>query len=63
MIPGSQVLLGIMARATPWRLIPDDWIPINALKSVREGEPTSLEKESSVVKRLLGRKKDSDRNS
>ena len=24
MIPGSQVLLGIMARVTPWRLIPDD---------------------------------------
>ena len=64
MIPGSQVLLGIMARATPWRLIPDDWIPINALKSVREEEePASLEKESSVVRRLLGRKKDSDGNS
>ena len=39
MIPGSQVLLGIMARVTPWKLIPDDWIPINALKTVRE-EPS-----------------------
>ena len=36
MIPGSQVLLGIMARVTPWRLIPDDWIPIGALKTTRD---------------------------
>jgi len=63
MIPGSQVLLGIMARVTPWRLIPDDWIPINALKSVRDWSPASLEKESSVVRRLLGRKKSNNPNS
>jgi len=56
MIPGSQVLLGIMARVTPWRLIPDDWIPIGSLKKVREsGEEISLVKESSLVSRLLGR--------
>ena len=55
MIPGSQVLLGIMARVTPWRLVPDDWIPVNALKKVREERPESLERESSLVKRLIGR--------
>ncbi len=56
MIPGSQILLGIMARVTPWRLVPDDWIPIDALRTVREdGEDLSLEKESSLVSRLLGR--------
>ena len=55
MIPGSQVLLGIMARVTPWRLVPDDWVPIAALKKVREEEPTSLDEESSLVSRLLRR--------
>ena len=55
MIPGSQVLLGIMARVTPWRLIPDDWVPITALKRVREEEPKSLDEESSLVRRLLRR--------
>jgi hypothetical protein len=55
MIPGSQVLLGIMARVTPWRLIPDDWIPINALKKVREEGKTTLDKESNLVIRLLRR--------
>ena len=55
MIPGSQVLLGIMARVTPWRLIPDDWVPIDALKKVRKEEPTSLDEESSLVRRLLRR--------
>ena len=55
MIPGSQVLLGIMARVTPWRLIPDDWVPIDALKKVRKEEPTSLNEESSLVRRLLRR--------
>jgi hypothetical protein len=53
MIPGSQILLGIMARVTPWRMIPDDWIPVNALKKVREKDSPSLEKESSMVRRLL----------
>ena len=55
MIPGSQVLLGIMARVTPWRLVPDDWVPISALKKVREEESTSLDEESSLVRRLLRR--------
>jgi len=55
MIPGSQVLLGIMARVTPWRLVPDDWVPISALKKVREEEPESLDEESSLVRRLLRR--------
>jgi len=55
MIPGSQVLLGIMARVTPWRLIPDEWIPINALRTVREEPRTSLDNESSLVRRLLRR--------
>jgi len=55
MIPGSQVLLGIMARVTPWRLVPDDWVPISALKKVREEESTSLDDESSLVRRLLRR--------
>ena len=53
MIPGSQILLGIMARVTPWRMIPDDWIPVNALKKVREKDSPSLEKESSMVRKLL----------
>jgi hypothetical protein len=55
MIPGSQVLLGIMARVTPWRLVPDDWVPINALKKVREEDTPSLDEESSLVRRLLRR--------
>ena len=55
MIPGSQDLLGIMARVTPWRLVPDDWVPISALKKVREEESTSLDEESSLVRRLLRR--------
>lgn len=55
MIPGSQVLLGIMARVTPWRLVPDDWVPINALKKVREKETPPLDEESSLVRRLLRR--------
>ncbi|MBR41264.1 MAG: hypothetical protein CMA89_05215 [Euryarchaeota archaeon] len=55
MIPGSQVLLGIMARVTPWRFVPDDWVPINALKKVRAGESNSLDEESSLVRRLLRR--------
>ncbi len=55
MIPGSQVLLGIMARVTPWRLVPDDWVPISALKKVREEESISLDDESSLVRRLLRR--------
>ena len=54
MIPGSQILLGIMARVTPWRLIPGEWIPINALKKAR-GEPDSIEKEVGMVMRLIGR--------
>ncbi len=55
MIPGSQVLLGIMARVTPWRFVPDDWVPISALKKVREEESISLDEESSLVSRLLRR--------
>ena len=55
MIPGSQVLLGIMARVTPWRLIPDDWVPIDALKKVRKEESTSINEESRLVRRLLRR--------
>jgi len=54
MIPGSQVLLGIMARVTPWRLVPDEWVPINALKKVRDEVPT-LDEESTLVSRLLRR--------
>jgi hypothetical protein len=55
MIPGSQILLGIMARVTPWRMIPDDWIPINAMKKTREKPDNSLEQESSLVRRLIRR--------
>jgi hypothetical protein len=36
-------------------LIPDDWVPITALKRVREEESTSLDEESSLVRRLLRR--------
>ncbi len=53
MIPGSQVLLGIMARVTPWRLIPDDWIPIGALKTTRASPDHSLDQESHLVRRLI----------
>ena len=53
MIPGSQILLGIMARVTPWKMIPDDWIPINALKKVREAPLENLQSEASFVRRLL----------
>jgi len=53
MIPGSQILLGITARVTPWKLIPDEWIPINALKTVREEPSKTLAKESSILRRLL----------
>ena len=55
MIPGSQILLGIMARVTPWRLVPDAWIPLNALKKIREEETPSLDQESTQVRRMLGR--------
>jgi hypothetical protein len=55
MIPGSQILLGIMARVTPWRLVPDAWIPLNALKKIREEEAPSLDHESTQVRRMLGR--------
>ena len=55
MIPGSQILLGIMARVTPWRLVPDAWIPLNALKKIREEETPSLDQESAQVRRMLGR--------
>tara|TARA_B100001142_G_scaffold152206_1_gene152796 strand:- start:1223 stop:1720 length:498 start_codon:yes stop_codon:yes gene_type:complete len=58
MIPGSHILLGILARVTPWRLIPDDWIPINALKKIREDEvDIELEKESKMITKLLRRKR------
>ena len=53
MIPGSQILLGITARVTPWKLIPDEWIPINALKTVREEPSKTLDKETSILRRLL----------
>ncbi len=56
MIPGSHVLLGIMARVTPWRLVPDDWIPIDALRTIRKiDNGNDLETESTLVQRLLGR--------
>ena len=35
-----------MARVTPWKLIPDEWIPINALKTVREEPSKTLDKET-----------------
>ncbi|MGY8703568.1 MAG: hypothetical protein ACKVGY_04465, partial [Candidatus Poseidoniales archaeon] len=58
MIPGSHILLGILANVTPWRLIPDEWIPINALKKIREGKPKKeLEKESRIMTKLLRRNK------
>ena len=53
MIPGSQILLGITARVTPWKLIPDEWIPINALKTVREEPSQTLDKETTILRRLL----------
>jgi hypothetical protein len=56
MIPGSHILLGILARVTPWRFIPDEWIPINDLKHIREdNQQENLEKESRFIVRLLGR--------
>ena len=58
MIPGSHILLGILSRVTPWRLIPDDWIPIKALKKIREeNTDLQLEKESKIITKLLRRKK------
>ena len=58
MIPGSHILLGILARVTPWRLIPDDWIPIKALKKIREeNTDLQLQKESKTITKLLRRKK------
>jgi hypothetical protein len=55
MIPGSQILLGLVAFVTPWRLIPDEWIPIDALRSVREKDHShSLEEESSKVLDQIG---------
>ena len=58
MIPGSHILLGILARVTPWRLIPDDWIPIKALKRIREENVNlQLQKESKTITKLLRRKK------
>ena len=58
MIPGSHILLGILAKVTPWRLIPDDWIPIKALKKIREeNTDLQLQKESKTITKLLRRKK------
>ena len=45
-IPGSEVLLGVMARATPYSLLPDDWIPVESLRSqVRDKEESMRAKE------------------
>ena len=38
MIPGSQILLGIVAFVIPWRLVPDKWIPFKSLKEDPEVE-------------------------
>ena len=32
MIPGSEILLGIVAFVIPWRLVPDKWIPFKSLR-------------------------------
>jgi len=58
MIPGSHILLGILANVTPWNLIPDEWIPIKALKKIREENTDfQLEKESKILTKILRRKK------
>ncbi len=38
MIPGSQILLGVVAFVIPWRLVPDRWIPFKSLKDDPEAE-------------------------
>ena len=37
------------------KMLPDDWIPIKAMKTTREEPDHSLEKESSLVRRLIRR--------
>ncbi len=58
MIPGSYIILGILSKVTPWRLIPDEWIPINALKKIREGiTEDEIETETRGMRRLFRRNK------
>ena len=52
MIPGSEILLGIVAFVIPWRLVPDKWIPF---KSLREN-PEELVAEQKRKRMKLFRK-------
>ena len=36
MLPGSEMLLGLAAAVMPWRLVPDRWIPFEALRNEPE---------------------------
>ncbi len=36
MLPGSEMLLGLAAAVMPWKLVPDGWIPFEALKNEPE---------------------------
>jgi hypothetical protein len=37
-LPGSEILLGIVAFAIPWRFVPKKWIPFKSLRENPEGE-------------------------
>ncbi len=39
MLPGSEMLLGVAAAVMPWRLVPDRWIPFEALRG--DADPTA----------------------
>jgi hypothetical protein len=38
LLPGSEILLGIVAFAIPWRYVPKKWIPFKALRENPEEE-------------------------
>ena len=38
LLPGSEILLGIVAFAIPWRYVPQKWIPFKALRENPEEE-------------------------
>ena len=38
LIPGSEILLSVVAFAIPWRLVPDKWIPFQSLRDNPEEE-------------------------
>ncbi len=56
LLPGSEILLSVVAFVIPWRLVPDKWIPFKSLRDNPEDEITKQKK-----KRLKLFRKDQQR--